>query len=448
MSHTFELHDTLTSREFQQHIPLLIDVPQGTTRMMLDFSYEPAMYDGFNNLVTLTIYDPNGWRGEGHKMEATQQVILGEGYATPGYLAGALPAGNWQVILNTHMVLERVNWRLVVTLDDAPQTEIMPRLTPGTVAARGRGWYRGDLHSHTLHSDGGWMAADLAAYAREQKLDFITLTDHNTTSGLREMAAAAGDDLLTLGGMELTTFFGHAVAFGVHQAVDWRVVGSGRTMTDALDDIEAAGGIFIIAHPYAPGNPLCTGCDWTYSELMPGKARFVEVWNYHWGGENDKNERGVRQWYDWMNAGYRMRATAGSDIHEQANHSDTFGRVVVFAEDLAFPAVLAALKAGHHYLSRGAHLELTTRTTDGTTVMMGDLLPAAGLMQAVWRDVPPGSELRWIVDGVVLATQPCAGEGSAELALDAGRWCVLELRRADGEMEALTNAIFFGDGWQ
>ncbi|MEZ4637320.1 MAG: hypothetical protein R2856_20585 [Caldilineaceae bacterium] len=65
--------------------------------------------------------------------------------------------------------------------------------------------------------------ADLVAAAGNMGLDFITLTDHNTVSPLGEMAQMGGDGLLTLGGMELTTFWGHAVCLGTSAWIDWRV---------------------------------------------------------------------------------------------------------------------------------------------------------------------------------------------------------------------------------
>ncbi|MEZ4615053.1 MAG: hypothetical protein R2867_05995 [Caldilineaceae bacterium] len=32
------------------------------------------------------------------------------------------------------------------------------------------------------------------------------------------------------------------------------------------------GQLYIIAHPYAIGDPYCTGCRWLYTQMMPGTA--------------------------------------------------------------------------------------------------------------------------------------------------------------------------------
>ncbi|MEZ4637321.1 MAG: hypothetical protein R2856_20590 [Caldilineaceae bacterium] len=44
--------------------------------------------------------------------------------------------------------------------------------------------------------------------------------------------------------------------------------------------------------------------------MMPGTARFVEIWNGPWfGGNSEKNsnEQGLALWYGWLNQGLRRR---------------------------------------------------------------------------------------------------------------------------------------------
>jgi DNA-binding MarR family transcriptional regulator len=64
---------------------------------------------------------------------------------------------------------------------------------------------RSALHA-SARSDAHWDIPDLLAAASARRLDFVTLTDHNTVSGLTDFDRLADDKLLTLGGMELTTF--------------------------------------------------------------------------------------------------------------------------------------------------------------------------------------------------------------------------------------------------
>ena len=72
---------------------------------------------------------------------------------------------------------------MTVTLDlGGPGRTPAGATAPVRVTGRGRGWYRGDCHLHTVHSDGPRTLAELAALARATGLDFINSTEHNTSS--------------------------------------------------------------------------------------------------------------------------------------------------------------------------------------------------------------------------------------------------------------------------
>ena len=191
------------------------------------------------------------------------------------------------------------------------------------------------------------------------------------------MDAACADDLLTMGGMEFTTFWGHALALGVREWIDWRVsqvatevgtpdvtrtvtteVVTTRGMTQIAAEVEALGGLFIIAHPMAVGDPYCTGCQWRYPTMTPGTATAVEVWNSDWRSES-RNELGLSLAYEWLNAGHRLALTAGTDNHGRNPQAMHYGFNVVYAEDLSEREILRAVRAGHLYISAGPTLELS-----------------------------------------------------------------------------------------
>lgn len=438
------IQNTILPTQGQQHLEIPFDVPSGVNQLIIDLAYAPQKTDGYNNLLTLTLFDPNGIRGEGHRHAPRQRVAISAADATPGYLPGDLPVGRWMIVINTHLVLEPITYSMHITFDDQPLIGAHARVpTPGKTAPRGLGWYRGDLHAHTLHSDAHWDVPDLVAYARAERLDFVTLSDHNTISGLAQMDSLSSDNLLTMGGMELTTYHGHALALGTRRHFDWRIRPGEWEMTNMLREITAAGGTFIIAHPMAAGNPVCTGCDWQYADVMPGAARLVEIWNGDWREPFDQNEKGLRLWYRWLNEGCPIFATAGSDIHGTPEQPTTYGRNVVYAETLSEAAILDAVRRGRLYLSQGPRLELTGSTPDGQQAMMGDTLVGdAATLTAAWSDAPAGCTLRWIVDGEPRQTVLCEASGTAQLALADARWCVLELRDSGGQMQAITNPIF------
>jgi hypothetical protein len=55
-------------------------------------------------LLTLSLFDPERERGTGHRGQPTQQVTISENHATPGYLPGRLPAGEWRLMVNTNLI--------------------------------------------------------------------------------------------------------------------------------------------------------------------------------------------------------------------------------------------------------------------------------------------------------------------------------------------------------
>lgn len=450
---------TLTAADVKRHIPHTFTVPDHCTKVAIHFHYAPRRVSGMTNLLTLTLFDPDGFRGAGHRGGDTHDVEITPTSATRGYLLGALPAGEWTLQIDTHMVLpgDPVNYTVEITTESDPATTITPvaRVKPdfSRVVNPNPGWYRGDLHSHTLHSDASWTTQELVAAARKEGLDFIALTDHNTISPLAEMATLGDDKLLTLGGQELTTFWGHAVCLGAHEAwLDWRVDREGKGMAAIATRLYEEGKLYIIAHPYAIGDPYCTGCRWLYPVMMPGTARLIEVWNGPWFGEHplehNCNEDGLAFYYRALNEGRRLVATAGSDTHGPKHYERKPGFNVIYAPALSEAGILTGLAAGHNYLSVGPTLHLHAESGSGATAMMGDHLATAGASEAVitasWTNAPAESSLRLIVNGAVYAqaTVSDSGETVWTLPTHGSRWFTIELRGAAGIMLALTNPIF------
>ncbi len=184
----------------------------------------------------------------------------------------------------------------------------------------------------------------------------------------------ATDGLLPCGGLELTTFWGHALCLGARQWVDWRVRPGDGGMARIAAEARANGQVFVIAHPRAPGDPFCTGCTWLFEEVMPGDARLVEVWNGRWTAADSNNEAALALWYAWLNAGLRICATAGTDMHAPRDYAAGPCLSVIYAEELSEAALLAGLRAGHVYLSAGPRLTLEARGARGERWAMGDTI--------------------------------------------------------------------------
>lgn len=442
--------------DMARHVPVPFRVPAGCAGLRIAFDHEPR-HPGAGEIphqLSISVIGPDGPRGTRHN-NANQTVLLSETSASPGYLPGAIEPGLWRVEIDTHRILPPggIDWQ--ITVEAVPASETTPAPDPAPFAPRpGPLWVRGDLHRHTFHSDGLWSPAAMVADARARGYDFAALTDHNTTSAIAAAQAAAGHDLLILPGMELTTFHGHALALGSGTLWDWRIR-DGQTMSDRAAGIMAAGDQYVIAHPMSAGHPFCTGCFWAWSDMLPGPARLVEVWNGTWG-PGPKNPLGLDLFHGWLNAGHRLVATAGSDDHGRGSLDDRPGHILVHVETLSVPGLLAALARGHAVLTSGPCFTLTARA-DGRALLPGDCAPGPVPLTLDWAEAAPAGRLRLVTgrrgeDGVRIAHEAPAGpKGQATLdpaLLDGADWAMVELRDARGDMQALANPVFLGAGWK
>lgn len=111
--------------------------------------------------------------------------------------------------------------------------------TPGEV--------RGAWHVHTTRSDGRGSVDEVVRVARAAGLQFVVVTDHNTTT-----PAEAGyrDGVLVVQATEISSAFGHVVAVGLPAAP------GAAEKADPLGRTAAVGGAAVLAHPLHPRRPF------------------------------------------------------------------------------------------------------------------------------------------------------------------------------------------------
>ena len=292
-------------------------VPDGASALRITFAYDPGQPFP-HSLLTLSLFDPHGFRGAGHRYSPRQTIELGPNEATPGFVAGPLPAGEWSVEVDVHSVIARPDGApngyelLVETIPESRAGSAAPPL-PGAPASHGPGWYRGELHLHTTHSDGQWSPAEMAVEARGRGLDFMFLTDHNTNTGIAEL----------------------------------------RLVEKALR--------FALPLP----DDICTGCRWTHEDFDPGLADGVEVWGGLWNGPEEENPGCVGLWHHWLDAGHRLTATGATDAHHKKHWEGAVPLTYVYAEELSLSGILDAVRAGRTFVSSGPELEMRAVAADG-----------------------------------------------------------------------------------
>lgn len=446
-----KIEGQLSSDDMRQLNPIPFNVPEGVTQIHVQFDYTPAHPEGheYRHQLSLMVFDPDGPR-LGISKPGKKGAFINAVKSSPGGLSAPIKAGQWTVFLLVYRLLtpeQPVDFTLEITMTSDEVVGEAQTWQVGKVAARGQGWYRGDLHAHSIHSDGSWDIPELVQFWRDKAVDFMTLSDHDTISGLGQARSLSDDELLIMGGTEISTFLGHAVALGVHEWFDWRTAkGEQVPIPKIAQKVIDSGALFTIAHPRNKGEPWCCGCRWLHDDMMPGNALAVEIWNGAW---DDANEEALRLFYSWLNQGIRIVATSGSDIHRRPP-ADFQGRGavnVVYAADLTENAIIAGIKAGRSYMSAEPELVFTAKSESGTEAMLGDVLPIEpATLHVSWKNSQAGHVLRLIVDGMPYAEMPIdeSGETSWKLTRPA-KWCTVEIRQPQNGLWAVTNPIFFED---
>jgi hypothetical protein len=438
---------------------LPVEVPTGVAELAVRYRHDrPATPPGVpGNALDLGVFDERGTGSEGFRGwsgGARDGFTIGRSGATPGYLPGPVNQGTWQVVLGPYTVAPQgLRWEVEVRLRRGPPgPPFVPDPAPTRAAGRGRAWYRGDLHTHTVHSDGRRTPAELAADARAAGLDFLASTEHNTPSASLGWGAHAGPDLLVIDGREVTTRDGHWLALGPRPGavLDWRYRAADGVLDRVLADLHGQGGLAVAAHPFNP----CLGCAWRFGDRG---LDAVEVWNGPWTPDD---EAALGRWDRLLAASARtgrlLPAVGGSDAHTR---DDTVGRPqnVVLADGLERGAVLEALAAGRCWLAASAAVDLRLEATAaGRSAGIGGRL-----------EVPPDREVtvrlrvrgaagclaRLCTDaGTVLEAPLGAGDAGVEWTTTAAAsaWARAEVRRPEpagpGTMVALTNPVLLGPG--
>lgn len=448
-------HVSLKDKEARDYHLLPFDVPEGINCIEVEYSFSEDQPGGLwreaGNILDIGLFDARGseflteegfrgWSGS-----ARRQFFVAADEATPGYLPGALPAGRWHIILGLHRILPQgCDFRVGIRMYAGERShEANSVIAPSPVLRREAGWYRGDLHCHTHHSDAKGSLEDLVATARMQKLDFVAVTEHNTDSHLPFLSQYTGEDLLLIPGEEITTDYGHANVWGIDRWQEFRCR-SREQMRQVLQRARDQGALISVNHPKEMGPP------WTFG--MEADFDCFEVWQLAWFMFNDQ---ALALWDRLLREGHRLAAVGGSDYHQEPFTGEVGALSLgtpctwVYAQELSAQGILSAVRAGHVFISHGPEgprLDLSAEAA-GQLGRMGDEMKLS-----------VGSEVhvRCRVDGAtgdrLLIRCPQAGfETEIEeedyqfawtLRVEEDSFVRMEVIREGGEMRALSNPIY------
>lgn len=211
----------------------------------------------------------------------------------------------------------------------------------------------GNLHVHTVYSDGTGLHREVTEAAARAGLDFVITTDHNVwVSGVEGYT----DGCLLLVGEEVhdvrrTRQANHLLIFGTEaemapQAADPQAL---------IEESTRRGGFCFLAHPFERGSPIAPDLDpipWEDWEVQGYEG--LEIWNamsefkgllrnrlaallYSYApgvGLRGPFRATLRKWDELLNSGRKVTPVGGSDAHADTHHLGPLRRVIFPYRDL------------------------------------------------------------------------------------------------------------------
>lgn len=278
---------------------------------------------------------------------ARQEFSIEETKATPGYLPGPIQEGEWAVLLGNYRVPQLCEVEIIITIESQ-----QPK------------WLKGDLHNHTVHSDGTYTIEEVLSLCTEKGLDFVALTDHNTIS--QNQHIPHNHSITMIPGIELTTNFGHCNFLGSDDPIsDFRAT-SNEEVRSIINEAKKNGAKTVLNHPH------CPDCGWHWEYEMG--FDWIEVWNGPW---RKANEDTVQWWHDQLCHGKRITAIGGSDTHRPHQYiQHGMPTTWVFSQSKSMASIFKGINHGHvtlSYLPSGPFITISSDDyMTGDVVIMND----------------------------------------------------------------------------
>jgi hypothetical protein len=338
------------------YLTLPFTMPENIESLQLSYEYErhrvnPPGLDGFSarrevNIIDLGLIAPDG-RQVGASGSDKRAIRISETEATPGYHPSALTPGEWRILLGAYKVAKE---GVTVTYELS--------FTPKHLRT-----FKGDLHLHTLGSDGVLSVEELAQHARRHGLDFLAITDHNQMVSADSLPRLEG--LTLIPGIEWTHYQGHANFLGLDQPFDEPFFANTPGEVQSRFESARQRGAFIsINHPFDEICPFLF-------DLHNLPYDCLEAWN---GPMRESNLRALGLWQGLLAAGKKVPICGGSDYHRDHLFLLPGGPTTCVLAPSSSPTdLLAALAQGHAYITfapNGPRLEMSAGQA-----LPGDSLP-------------------------------------------------------------------------
>ncbi|MEW6508055.1 MAG: CehA/McbA family metallohydrolase [Bacteroidota bacterium] len=316
--------------------------------------------------------------------------LIGITYSTDkGYYAIKVPADTITLIITKGPEWSLFKERIIVNENEFDGIEKNISLNH-LYDLKKLGWYGGDTHHHSLHSDGRQTPSQIASAMKGVGLTWGILSDHNSTTGKIEWVANSTYDFIAIPGNEITSEpsnkaqlngFGHmnqsfiselSASFPSLKNIWARAVFNNHSdVQSKINNTINQKGLISINHPYS-------AWDWSGRFQSWGKVKnfnAIEVWNGEpphsetlndWDSNRvNINTWAVQTWASFLNVGNKISGFAGSDCHDiyglnaypkgKYYWTTTTGnpRTYIYSEKFNIDKIKHSLKDGHIFLTSG-----------------------------------------------------------------------------------------------
>ena len=211
------------------------------------------------------------------------------------------------------------------------------------------------LHSHTYHSDGHLAPEEVARNAKYFGYRAMFLTDHNTDAGVYEIYEKNFNKEIipVFYGIEWTTFFGHILILGSHDAGNYTNA-TLSNMEECMDKIRSKNPqtVFSINHPFDIGNPICTGCHFEFNIKDYSNFSYLELINSENSEESKSTRLAYKFWKKLLGEGYKLAALGGRDWHVKSEDDDTVPiNMIGISDEINEKNILNAIRNAKTYLT-------------------------------------------------------------------------------------------------
>ena len=414
MNTTYYFDQFVPKEQEGLYLTLPFEMPEDIGRLTVTYRYTRHDNDPWNdgpffpkpeiNIIDIGLIAPDGTQ-VGASGSDKSSFTVSETDSTPGYRTCKLVPGVWQIILGAYKVApEGVTIAYEVDCRDKE-----PR------------WLKGDLHAHTLASDGVLTAEELGRHALRHGLDFLAITDHNQMISQDALPRIPG--LTLLPGVEWTHYKGHANFTGVDKPYDGSfVANTPEEVKVRFLSARERGALITINHPNDEGCPFTFNMD-----SLPFDC--LELWN---GPMRMSNMMTIAMWHMKLMAGKKIPIVGGSDYHRSQLFLFPGGPTTcVYAQSAGASDILAALRQGHAYI---------VHAPDGPTLevnagegILGDSVPFPEVkeMEIKVRGLRRGDMLQVVTgqDGTQLVKAEADGEYEGGYAMEAPGFARVEVLR-------------------